>query len=152
MPYTSPTTYEITAKTIISGRSLHFWCLTSVLVLPSFESNSLDIFCFIFSWPHHSPSLIHFTLGFLNTGRIFSFSVSDCPLSFFLWISFLSTLEYENFLVFCSGFFPHNLSLSHLIRSHGFTDHFLTNNSLISPAQHFLWSFRSVLSMVSWTF
>ena len=128
-----------------------FGTLLSVLVLTSFEPNSLDIFCSIFSWSPHSPSLKHFTLvSSILAG--FSHSLSLTVL-FHLFFGSLShpLFKYQNFLVFCSGFSPHSLFLSHLSRMVSLTTSSQITPEYIQPSTHFLQSFIPVLSMVSWT-
>lgn len=112
-------------------------------VLTSSEPNSLDISCFIFSRPHHSPSLPRFTLGFLNTGLIFPFSVSDSPLLIFFFGSFFFSA-----LVLFLTTSPQVISSS--LMAPPITSSQITPESL-TLAQNSLCSFASELSIVSWT-
>lgn len=128
-------------------------------VLTSSEPNSLDISCFIFSRPHHSPSLPRFTLGFLNTGLIFPFSVSDSPLlifffgsSSFFFFFFAQSLsigiyEYSALVLFLTTS-PQVISSS--LMAPPITSSQITPESL-TLAQNSLCSFASELSIVSWT-
>lgn len=121
-------------------------------LLTSYEPDSLDIFCFIFSWPHHSLSLKHITLGFLNTGLTFPFSHNSSNL--FLG-SFSSQLFKYWILLVVSCFVLFFLSQILLESSHPVSGshppfpHTWFSNFSLQP-RTFLRA--SVLCIGSWTF